>query len=118
LGGLKQGFKLVREWIEHRKKTVEMVHGITSQRPEQADAKRLLELTRGYWGIETELHHKPDVNIGEDATRVRKGVAPQVKAALLNSVLHALSAVPAPSRASAMRTMGNWVVSYRRCTAG
>jgi predicted transposase YbfD/YdcC len=105
--GLQQGFELVRERTEHGKKTVEVVHGITSLTPQRADAKRLLELTRGHWGIENKLHYKRDVTMGEDASRIRKGVAPQVMAALRNSILHILSTVPAPSLAAAMRTMGN-----------
>jgi predicted transposase YbfD/YdcC len=105
--GLKQGFELVRERTEQGKKTVETVHGITSLSPERANAKRLLELTRAHWGIENGLHYKRDVTMGEDASRIRKGVAPQVMAALRNSVIHVLSDVAAPSLAAAMRTMGN-----------
>ena len=45
--------------------------------------------------------------MGEDASRVRKGVAPQVMAALRNSVIHALSEVVAPSLAAALRRMSN-----------
>lgn len=105
--GLQQGFELVRERTIDGKKTVETVHGITSLSPERADAKRLLELNRGHWGIENELHYKRDVTMGEDASRIRKGVAPQVMAALRNSIIHVLSDVAAPSLAAAMRTMGN-----------
>jgi predicted transposase YbfD/YdcC len=105
--GLKQGFELVRERTEKGKKTEEVVHGITSLSPERADARRLLELTRRHWAIENELHYRRDVTMGEDASRVRKGGAPQVMAALRNSILHVLSDVVAPSVASAMRTMGN-----------
>jgi len=105
--GLKQGFELVRERTEKGKKTVEVVHGITSLRPERADASRLLALTRGHWGIENNLHYRRDVTLGEDASRIRRGVAPQVMAALRNSVIHVLSDVVAPSLASATRSMGN-----------
>lgn len=91
----------------HGTKTVEVVHGITSLSPERADAQRLLTLSRGHWGIENELHYRRDVTLREDASRIRKGGAPQVMAALRNSVLHVLSAVAAPSIASAVRTMGN-----------
>jgi hypothetical protein len=105
--GLKQGFQLVRERTEKGVKTVEIVHGITSLSPERADAQRLLELTRGHWGIENGLHYRRDVTMGEDASRVRKGVAPQIMAALRNSVIHMLSDVVAPNLASAMRSMNN-----------
>jgi predicted transposase YbfD/YdcC len=105
--GLQQGFELVRERTEKGQTTVEVVHGITSLSPARADAQRLLELTRGHWGIENKLHYRRDVTLGEDASRIRKGVAPQVMAALRNSILHVLRDVAAPSLASALRTMGN-----------
>jgi predicted transposase YbfD/YdcC len=105
--GLKQGFELVRERTEKGKKTVEKVYGITSLSPTRADAKRLLELIRGHWGIENGLHYRRDMTMGEDASRVRKGVAPQVMAALRNGIIHVLRDVAAPSLASAMRRMGN-----------
>lgn len=105
--GLKQGFELVRERTVKGKTTVEVVHGITSLSPERADAKRLLELNRGHWAIENELHYRRDVTMGEDASRVRKGAAPQAMAALRNTILHVLGDVVAPSVASAIRTMGN-----------
>jgi predicted transposase YbfD/YdcC len=105
--GLKQGFAVVRERTEKGKKTVEVVHGITSLSPERADARRLLELTRGHWAIENELHYRRDVTLGEDASQVKKGVAPQVMAALRNTILHVLGEVVAPSAAAAVRTMGN-----------
>jgi predicted transposase YbfD/YdcC len=105
--GLKQGFELVRERTEKGKTTVEVVHGITSLAPQRADAARLLELSRGHWGIENRLHYKRDVTMGEDASRVRKGSAPEVMAALRNGVIHVLSEVAASSLAAAMRTMGN-----------
>ena len=105
--GLKQGFELVRERTEKGKKTVEVVHGITSLPPERADAKRLLELTQGHWGIENGLHYRRDVTLAEDASRIRKGVAPQIMAALRSSVIHVLSEVAAPNLALAVRTMGN-----------
>src|SRR4051812_29445961 len=64
--GLKQGFELTRERTVKGVTTVEVVHGITSLSPERADAKKLLELTRGHWGIENSLHYRRDVTMGED----------------------------------------------------
>ncbi|TMQ32007.1 MAG: transposase, partial [Planctomycetota bacterium] len=40
-------------------------------------ARRLLELTRGHWGIENRLHYVRDVTLGEDGCRVRKGSGKQ-----------------------------------------
>jgi predicted transposase YbfD/YdcC len=104
--GLKQGFELTRERTEKGKTTVEVVHGITSLSQQRANAKKILELTRGHWGIENGLHYRRDETMGEDQSRIRKGVAPQVMAALRNSVIHTLSTVGA-NLAAAMRTMSN-----------
>lgn len=61
---------------------------VTSLTPEQADAKALLALTRGPWGIENRLHHVRDVTFDEDRSTVRTGTAPQVMASLRNSALN------------------------------
>jgi hypothetical protein len=105
--GLKQGFELRRERTVKGETTVEVVHGITSLGPGRADAARLLALTRGHWGIENGLHYRRDVTLAEDASRVRKGAAPQVMAAIRNSVIHVLSEVVGPGLAAAVRTMNN-----------
>ena len=105
--GLKQGFELTRERTIKGKQTVETVRGITSLSAERADARRLLKLTRGHWGIENGLHYRRDVTMGEDASRVRKGVAPQVMAALRNSILYLLDDLVAPNLAAAMRRLNN-----------
>jgi hypothetical protein len=103
--GLRQGFELVRERTAKGQTTVEVAYGITSLRPEQADARRLLELVREHWRIENCLHYVRDVTLGEDACRVRKGSAPQVLAALRNAVVHLLAGVPAESRAAAIERL-------------
>jgi predicted transposase YbfD/YdcC len=104
--GLRQGFELTRERTVKGKTSVEVVHGITSLSRERADAQRLLALTREHWGIENGAHYRRDVTLGEDASRVRKGSAPQVMAALRNSVLHLAQQV-APSLAAAVRKLSN-----------
>lgn len=105
--GLKQGFELTRERTIQGVKTVETVRGITSLSAERADAGRLEKLARGHWGIENGLHYRRDVTMGEDASRIRKGVAPQVMAALRNSILHLLHDVVAPNVAVATRKLSN-----------
>jgi predicted transposase YbfD/YdcC len=104
--GLKQGFALMRERTVQGVTTRETVYGITSLSVEQADAGRLLELTQGHWGIENGLHYKRDVTLAEDASRVRREAAPQVMAALRNSLVHMLDGT-ADSLAAAVRTMSN-----------
>jgi hypothetical protein len=105
--GLKQGFELRRQRTVKGETTVEVVYGITSLKEEEANAQRLLGLTRGHWGIENRLHYVRDVTLGEDGCRVRKGSAPQVLAAVRNAVIHLLSGVEAPSYAAAIRRLNN-----------
>lgn len=81
---------------------MEVALGISSLRPEQADASRFQGLVREHWHIENRLHYVRDVTLGEDACRVRKGSAPQVLAALRNGVVHLLAGVEAESRAGAI----------------
>jgi predicted transposase YbfD/YdcC len=94
--GMKQGFEITRERTIKGVTTVEVVYGITSLSEKDTDAKRLLGLTRGHWGIENGLHYVRDVTMGEDASRVRKGSAPQVMAALRNVVIFLVSLLASP----------------------
>ena len=104
--GLKQGFELTRERTIKGERTVEVVHGITSLGRERADAAALLALVREHWQIQNGSHYRRDVTLGEDASRIRKGNAPQVMAALRNTVIH-LAGEVAPCLASAVRTLNN-----------
>jgi hypothetical protein len=104
--GLKQGFALTRERTVKGKTTVEVVDGITSLPAERADAARLLALSRAHWGIENGAHHRRDVTLGEDASRIRKGAAPQVMAALRSTVI-TLAQEVAPTLAAAVRRLAN-----------
>ncbi len=69
------------------KATTETVCAVTSLGPEQASAKQLLAISRGHWEIENRLHWVRDMSLGEDACRVRTGEAPEILAAIRNSVL-------------------------------
>jgi predicted transposase YbfD/YdcC len=96
----------VRRWgIRQGKPYEEMVHGITSLPPERADAKRLLELVREHWRIENSLHYIRDVTLGEDASQVRCGAAPEVLAAFRNVAVHLLNRVHANNHTQAIRRL-------------
>lgn len=56
----------------------EVVWLITSLSAAEADAARLLELSRAYWGIENGGHGRLDGSAYEDACRVRHPVAATV----------------------------------------
>ncbi len=53
------------------KTTQETYYGITSLYDEECSAKQLLELSRGYWGIEIKQHYLRDVTQCEDRCHVR-----------------------------------------------
>ena len=105
--GMRQGFEIARERTIEGVTTVEVVHGITSLSEGEADAARLLGITRGHWGIENGLHYVRDVTMGEDASRVRKGSSPQVLAALRNLVIFVVAgeAGPKETRPEVMERM-------------
>lgn len=100
--GAQQGFEVLRERRRGGQTTKEVVYGITSLSAEEADAGRLLAIVRQHWQIENSLHYVRDVTLGEDACRVRAGAAPQVLAALRNTVVHLLSTVEGTSRPAAI----------------
>ena len=104
--GLAQGFELTRERTVKGETTVEVAYGITSLSRERADAKWLLGLVREHWEIENGSHYVRDVTLGEDQSRVRKGSAPQVLAALRNTVIHLAQHV-ASGLAAAVRRLDN-----------
>lgn len=64
----------IRE-LKSGRQEVETVWIITSLTPQQADARRLLELARQYWSIENGTHYPLDVSAGKDRCRVRHPVA-------------------------------------------
>jgi DDE family transposase len=81
----------------------ETVFAITSLTPQEASASRLLELARGHWGIENELHWVKDVVLGEDACRVRTNDGPQILSGLRNAALQLLHRNGLGQIASALR---------------
>ena len=85
--GVKQVCLLERTRRIKGKMTTETVCAVTSLSPERASAERLLTISRGHWQIENRLHWVRDMSLGEDACRVRTGEAPEILAAIRNSVL-------------------------------
>ena len=81
----------------------ETVFAITSLTPQEAPARRLLELARGHWAIENQLHWVKDVALGEDACRVRTNGGPQVLSGLRNAALRLLHANGLGGIAAALR---------------
>lgn len=68
-----------------------MIYLITSLSPQEADAKRVLAWVRGHWTIENQLHRTRDVQMREDASRIRQGQAARVLAGLSNAIIGLLT---------------------------
>jgi len=87
--GVEQALRLERRVyvpaIPHT--TVEVEYGVLSLPPDQIALSTVLARWRGHWSIENKLHWSRDVIMGEDASRVRSGTAPQTLAALRNTVI-------------------------------
>jgi len=81
------GLERSRWHSRYKGKTRQIVHGLTDLGQDQALPKRLLNLTRQYWSIENGLHYRRDVTLGEDATRMTKGLAGRNMAILNNLVI-------------------------------
>lgn len=81
----------------------EVAYAITSVPRSQADAARLLEWNRGHWRIENRSHYVRDVTLGEDASQIGAGHAPQVLASLRNAVVAFLRSQGAANIAEALR---------------
>jgi hypothetical protein len=79
--------RLVRRVQRQGKETLEVQYAITSVPRRQARAWKLLDWWRGHWGIENRLHYVRDTAFAEDASRIRRGHAPQNLAALRNGVI-------------------------------
>lgn len=84
-----QVFRIEREiWHAHgSRRSRQVIYGITSLTPQQASPRRLLDLNRNYWGIESGLHYRRDVTLHEDATRTVVGHAGHILAILNNLVV-------------------------------
>lgn len=63
--------RLTQRVRRHGKKSTETVYLISSLTLEQLDAAGWIKLKRGYWVIESRLHHALDVSLDEDRSRVR-----------------------------------------------
>jgi len=86
---LSQVFAIRREAVEWRtqKRSCQTSYGITSLAPIEANADRLLDLTRSHWSIENGLHYRRDVTFGEDSCRMKSHKAAEALAVFNNLAL-------------------------------
>ncbi len=78
-------------------------YGVTSLSWQEASAVHVEALWRGHWGIENKVHYVRDVSMGEDASQIRTGQAPQALAAFRNGLLTLLRSTGVTQIADALR---------------
>lgn len=100
--GVQQVCKVERRCKRRGEVTTEVRYAITSLGA-AVGADRLLAYKRGHWGIENRVHYVRDVSMGEDASRIRTGGAPEVMAALRNVALGLLRQAGWTNIAAGMR---------------
>jgi predicted transposase YbfD/YdcC len=90
--GLGQVYRLERSFTWRRagkvvKTSHEVEYGITSLTRAEASPKRVLEVRRQHWLVETGLHYRRDVTFQEDTTRMTQGASGRILATVHNLVL-------------------------------
>jgi hypothetical protein len=103
--GAGQVCKVERRRAVGGKVSTEVAYAITSLGAGTPPAE-LLAIWRGHWAIENRLHYVRDVTMGEDASHVRAGAAPQVMAALRNATLALLRRAGHTNIAAGLRAVG------------
>ena len=88
------------------KMSCETVLAVTALTPAQAGPAFLLARNRDHWAIENGLHHRRDVSLGEDASRLRAGKSWRFFAAAGNVVVSVLNRAGYANHAAARRDLG------------
>jgi hypothetical protein len=94
--------------VTHRRgvrsgQTTRLVRYFLTSLGAQVPARQLLRLIREHWHIENRLHSVRDGTLGEDASQVRSGAAPQALAALRNALVGLLQQHGYANIAAALR---------------
>jgi predicted transposase YbfD/YdcC len=74
-----QAFLIERHAIDKKRgeESTDIAYGITSRKPDEADAQQILAINRGHWVIENSCHYILDWNFDEDRSRIRSGYGPE-----------------------------------------
>jgi predicted transposase YbfD/YdcC len=104
---LAQVFKIETQVTDLSTKQVSshMRYGVTSLPAQRASAEELLFLVRQHWGIESGLHYRRDVTLGEDRIHARTGHAAHVHAILHNAIIGLLHHHSRANMAQGVRQM-------------
>lgn len=85
----------------------EVVYLLSSMTLEQLQAEGLLVLKRGYWVVESRLHHCLDITLREDESRVRTPNAARVLGTIRRVVVSLANAAVDRARAKHPKTKHN-----------
>ena len=106
--GVRQVCRVNRERIIRGRREREVAYYVTSLSRKQADAKRLLRLSREHWGaIENGLHYVRDKTLDEDRCTITSGSAPENLATIRNAGLNLL-------RLNKIRKIASTIRSFTR----
>ena len=115
-----QAFLVERTAVNKKsgKTSVETALGITSHTPDTANPRRLLELNRGHWKVES-IHNILDNTFDEDRLRIRTGHGPENTTRLRRFAIGLIRAHGNPCVAAATRRLNRnprRVFDYLRMT--
>lgn len=116
-----QVFVIERESINKKtgKVSNETAYGVTSCKPEQANAVKILKTNREHWCIESSCHYIIDWNFDEDRSRIRTGYGPENISRLRRFAVGLIKSKGVPSVAQKMRQLAmnvRSVLDYLRMT--
>lgn len=85
----------------------EVVYLVSSLTLEELQAQRMLSLKRGYWVVESRLHHCLDITLREDESRVRTPKAARVLGTIRRVVVSLANAAVNRARKTNPKTKSN-----------
>lgn len=102
-----QAFVIERESINKKtgKVSKETAYGVTSCKPDQASADKILKTNRDHWCIENCCHYIIDWNFDEDRSRIRTGNGPENVSRLRRFAVGLIKSKGVPNVAQKMRQL-------------
>ena len=98
----------------HGKWCREVVYLLSSLRLEELQAQGLLRIKRGYWVVESRLHHCLDITLREDQSRVRTPGAARILGTLRRVVVSLANAAVNQARKVNPKTKHNTASFQKR----
>ena len=95
----------------------EVVHLVSSLTLEELQAQGMLSIKRGYWIVESRLHHSLDITLQEDQSRVRTPGAARILGAIRRVVLSLANAAVNRQRKRNPKTKCNTASFQKRFRA-